>query len=115
MAEHHTSGSLVWVQDATEGWVKGVVEKVLPDHKLQVKTASGTVLNCKPEDAPLQNPSARMGVEVRQQALPLAVLCVAACKCAEVTSTCGGQLAASAGSRLQLGLPLCSAGLDQPD
>ena len=65
MAEHHTAGSLVWVQDTAEGWVKGVVEKVVQD-KLQVKTANGSVQTCKPEDTPLQNPSSRMGVEVEQ-------------------------------------------------
>ena len=63
MTEHHTTGSLVWVQDAGEGWVKGVVNKVLQS-TLEVKTDSGALVTCKPQDAPLQNPSSRMGVEV---------------------------------------------------
>ena len=63
MAEHHTAGSLVWVQDQAEGWVKGVVQRVVGD-KLEIKAESGTQLTSRPEDAPLQNPSSRMGVEV---------------------------------------------------
>ncbi|KAK9815009.1 hypothetical protein WJX73_004719 [Symbiochloris irregularis] len=62
MSEQHTTGSLVWVQDSAEGWVKGVVQKVSKDG-LQVKTQSGSVVSCKGEDAPLQNPTTRMGVE----------------------------------------------------
>ena len=64
MADTHTKGSLVWVKDATEGWVKGVVQQVRADG-VDVKVESGATCTCKPEDAPLQNPSARMGVEVR--------------------------------------------------
>lgn len=63
MADTHTRGSLVWVKDATEGWVKGVVQQVRPE-SVDVKVESGTITTCKSEDAPLQNPSARMGVEV---------------------------------------------------
>ena len=63
MADTHTKGSLVWVKDATEGWVKGVVQQVRADG-VDVKVESGATSTHKPEDAPLQNPSARMGVEV---------------------------------------------------
>lgn len=65
MAEHHTAGSLVWVQDANQTWVKAVVERVAAD-KLEVKTSDGNIVACKPQDAPLQNPTSRMGVEVRE-------------------------------------------------
>ena len=53
----------MWVRDAEEGWVKGVVEAVAAT-ALDVKLESGKVQTFKPEDCPLQNPTARLGVEV---------------------------------------------------
>ena len=62
--EHHTRGSLVWVNDAQAGWVKGEVVG-LEGGKLRVRTETGVTRLCSPADCPLQNPSSRMGVEVR--------------------------------------------------
>ena len=62
MSDYHTQGSLVWVSDA-EGWVKGTVQKVQGE-KLLVQNEKGAVALYRAEDCPLQNPLARMGVEV---------------------------------------------------
>ncbi len=62
--EHHTRGSLVWVNDSQAGWVKGEVVG-LEGSKLRVRTETGVTRLCSPADCPLQNPSSRMGVEVR--------------------------------------------------
>ena len=64
MASHHTAGSLVWVHDQQQGWIKGEVLKVEAG-KLKVRTEKGAVEAFLPEDCPLQNPTSRMGVEVR--------------------------------------------------
>jgi Myosin N-terminal SH3-like domain len=61
----HTLGSLVWVVDATVGWVKGEVTKVLPKNQLQVKLEDGRSGTFEAADCPLQNPVSRGGVEVR--------------------------------------------------
>ena len=63
MGEHHTAGTLVWVNDAQAGWIKGEVLK-MEDKKLKVRTEKGAIGLYKPEDCPLQNPMSRMGVEV---------------------------------------------------
>ena len=57
----------MWVKDLEQGWVKGVVQSVSPT-ALDVKLESGTVSSFKPEECPLQNPTARMGAEVRPTA-----------------------------------------------
>ncbi len=67
--EHHTRGSLVWVNDAQAGWVKGEVLG-LEGSKLRVRTETGVTRLCSPADCPLQNPSSRMGVEVRLSSMP---------------------------------------------
>ena len=58
------AGSLVWVKSAEEGWEKGVVQLVAPD-ALDVRLESGKAASYRPEECPLQNPTARAGVEVR--------------------------------------------------
>ena len=63
MGDHHTAGSLVWVLDQRQGWIKGTVLKV-EGAQLRVRTEEGQVGLYKPEDCPLQNPTSRMGVEV---------------------------------------------------
>ncbi len=63
MGDHHTAGTLVWVNDSQAGWIKGEVQK-MEDKKLKVRTEKGAVGLYKPEDCPLQNPMSRMGVEV---------------------------------------------------
>ena len=68
MASHHTAGSLVWVQDPQQGWIKGDVLKVEAG-KLKVRTEKGAVEVFLPEGCPLQNPTSRMGVEVRSVTL----------------------------------------------
>ena len=78
MATYHTSGSLVWVHDAADGWVKGTVEKV-DGKKLLVRTEKGSVASFAPEDCPLQNPLARMGVEVRRFE-PASNYCISKCR-----------------------------------
>lgn len=65
MGEHHTTGTLVWVHDPQEGWVKGEVMK-MEGKKLKIRTEQGNVAVYLPEDCPLQNPMSRMGVEVGQ-------------------------------------------------
>ena len=62
--EHHTRGSLVWVNDSQAGWIKGEVVS-LEGSQLRVRTETGGTRLCSPADCPLQNPSSRMGVEVR--------------------------------------------------
>jgi hypothetical protein len=64
MTDYHTAGSLVWVHDQQQGWIKGDVQKV-EGGKLRVRTEKGDVGLYQPEDCPLQNPTSRMGVEVR--------------------------------------------------
>ena len=64
MGDHHTAGTLVWVNDPQDGWIKGEVLK-MEDKKLKVRTEKGAVGLYIPEDCPLQNPMSRMGVEVR--------------------------------------------------
>ena len=59
----HTLGSKVWVNDASEGWVKGDVVKV-EKGLLKVSTETGTIKAYKPEECPLQNPQTAGGVEV---------------------------------------------------
>ena len=54
----------MWVKSAEEGWEKGVVQHVAAD-ALDVKLDSGRVARYRPEECPLQNPTARAGVEVR--------------------------------------------------
>lgn len=48
----HTVGTLVWIADKAETWIKGKVEKVVGD-KISVKTENNEVKEVKPEDAPL--------------------------------------------------------------
>lgn len=64
VAESHTQGSLVWVADAAESWVKAEVKKV-EDGVVTVTTEAGKTVKCSPEDCPIQNPDQRGGVEVR--------------------------------------------------
>ena len=65
-SQFHTTGSLVWIwTDNDRGWVKGTVQKVERDGKLQVRLESGSTGSYKPEDCPLRNVESRMGVEVR--------------------------------------------------
>ena len=65
-AASHTLGSKVWVNDASEGWVKGDVVKV-EQGSLKVSTEKGSIRAYKPEECPLQNPHTAGGVEVCQQ------------------------------------------------
>ncbi|KAK9809830.1 hypothetical protein WJX72_000004 [[Myrmecia] bisecta] len=62
MADYHTAGSLVWLQDPQQGWIKGEVLKV-EGAKLKVKSEKGVEGLYNPEDCPLQNPGGRGGVE----------------------------------------------------
>ena len=65
-SQFHTTGSQVWVWANNEqGWLKGTVQKVVEDGKLQVVQDDGKVKTYKPEDCPLRNVDSRMGVEVR--------------------------------------------------
>ena len=63
MAEQHTQGTKVWLEDPKEGWIQGDVLKVEKD-LLHVRTEQGSVKQLKPEQCPLQNPGGRGGVEV---------------------------------------------------
>lgn len=64
-SQFHTTGSLVWIwTDNDKGWVKGTVQKVERDGKLQVRLGTGSIGNYKPDDCPLRNVESRMGVEV---------------------------------------------------
>lgn len=63
MGDHHTAGTLVWVNDPQAGWIKGEVVR-MEDKKLKVRTEKGTVALYSAVDCPLQNPMSRMGVEV---------------------------------------------------
>ena len=65
-AASHTLGSKVWVNDASEGWIKGDVVKV-EKGSLKVSTEKGSIRAYKPEECPLQNPHTAGGVEVCQQ------------------------------------------------
>ena len=69
MTDYHTAGSLVWVHDQQQGWIKGGVQKV-EGGKLRVRTEKGDVGLYQPEDCPLQNPTSRMGVEVSLNSTP---------------------------------------------
>jgi hypothetical protein len=62
--ESHTQGSLVWVADAAESWVQAEVTKVEVGLLTVVTTEGEKTVKCKPEDAPIQNPDQRGGVEV---------------------------------------------------
>ena len=64
MESIHTRGSLVWLLDPQAGWIKGEV-LALEGSQLRVRTEAGDVRLCSPADCPLQNPTSRMGVEVR--------------------------------------------------
>ncbi|KAG1657561.1 hypothetical protein FOA52_006761 [Chlamydomonas sp. UWO 241] len=63
VAESHTQGSLVWVADPAESWVKALVTNVAKDGVVTVTTEGGKIVKCKAEDAPIQNPDQRGGVE----------------------------------------------------
>lgn len=54
----------VWANNE-QGWLKGTVQKVAQDGKLQVAQDDGKTATYKPEDCPLRNVESRMGVEVR--------------------------------------------------
>jgi hypothetical protein len=65
-SQFHTVASLVWVWANNEqGWLKGTVNKVAQDGKLQIAQDDGKIGTYKPEDCPLRNVESRMGVEVR--------------------------------------------------
>ena len=59
----HTIGTRVWVRDDAESWNKGEVLK-LDDGNLVINVEGGKQVKCKPEEAPIQNPDTRGGVEV---------------------------------------------------
>jgi hypothetical protein len=59
----HTQGSKVWVKDPVEIWIKGEVIKV-DGQSVVVKTEGGQEVRVAGEDAPIQNPDVRGGVEV---------------------------------------------------
>ena len=48
----HTVGTLVWVADKVETWIKGEVVQAMGD-KIQVKTEDGQLVEAKPDDCPL--------------------------------------------------------------
>lgn len=58
----HTQGTRVWVRDEVDSWKKGEVTKV-EDGVLMIRSEKGEVVKCKPEDAHIQNPDSRGGVE----------------------------------------------------
>ena len=63
MSDVHTVGSHVWVRDDADSWKKGEVIK-LEGGSLVIKVEGGQQASCKPEEAPIQNPDTRGGVEV---------------------------------------------------
>ena len=60
----HTIGTRVWVRDEAESWQKGEVLK-LEEGTLVISVEGAKQVKCKPEEAPIQNPDSRGGVEVR--------------------------------------------------
>jgi hypothetical protein len=61
----HTQGTRVWVRDQANSWVKGEVLKI-DGGNLSVRVEGGETVKCKPEEAHMQNPDSRGGVEVRR-------------------------------------------------
>ena len=59
----HTIGTRVWVGHEMDSWAKGEVIK-LEGGSLVIKVEGGEQKKCKPEEAPIQNPDTRGGVEV---------------------------------------------------
>ncbi len=66
LGDVHTIGTHVWVKDDEESWRKGDVAK-LEEGFLVIKAEGGKTVTCKPDEAPIQNPDTRGGVEVRSQ------------------------------------------------
>lgn len=60
----HTIGTRVWVRDEVDSWKKGEVIKV-DGGSLQVRVEGGATVTVKAEEAHIQNPDSRGGVEVR--------------------------------------------------
>jgi myosin-5 len=60
----HTVGTRVWVKDEVESWKKGDVLK-LDGENLVITIDGGKHISCKADDAPIQNPDTRGGVEVK--------------------------------------------------
>ena len=63
----HTVGTLVWVPaDGGAAWAKGDVVRVLPGGRLAVRLEDGgDEVDLEAASCPVQNPAARLGVEVR--------------------------------------------------
>lgn len=62
----HTVGTLVWVPaDGGAAWTKGDVVRVLPGGRLAVRLEDGGAeVELDAASCPVQNPAARLGVEV---------------------------------------------------
>ena len=65
----HTIGTRVWLRDdGPDSWRKGEVLK-LEGGSLVIKVEGGKQTKCSPDEAPIQNPETRGGVEVRRRSL----------------------------------------------
>ena len=73
MSDVHTVGSRVWVRDEADSWKKGEVIK-LEGESLVIKVEGGQQVSCKPEEAPIQNPDTRGGVEVGRRGYSQCIL-----------------------------------------
>ncbi|GLI63183.1 hypothetical protein VaNZ11_005953 [Volvox africanus] len=59
----HTVGTLVWIKDEEEAWIKGEVIKVENGFVVVRTDATGAEVKCSSEDAPLQNRDNNRGVD----------------------------------------------------
>lgn len=73
----HTVGTLVWVPaDGGAAWARGEVVRLLPGGRLAVRPEDGGAeLELDADSCPLQNPAARLGVEVRARGVGWQRIC----------------------------------------